>query len=212
MQAEKESQQYRLETNKKKNSCWCVLCLVFVSPGAAAAAAQRPVLTGYGVVLASDWMTGSTGRTGSRSLWSSDWAFPGRTLTDRQWQPVQPTSVTSSCLFGYTPPPLPLPSPLSSPLIFFPSSLLLSVFHPLLWTFYWISLFVVTSDHLPPSHWLQYELAEQVEPAGSRESVGPEHRPLQPLHRRPGNLPHGVWEPLETGELHDDDFNLHSGC
>ncbi|KAG7503283.1 hypothetical protein JOB18_035005 [Solea senegalensis] len=27
-----------------------------------------PVLTGYGVVLASDWMTGSTGRTGSNSL------------------------------------------------------------------------------------------------------------------------------------------------
>lgn len=53
----------------------------------------------------------------------------------------------------------------------------------------------------PASHWVQYELAEQVEPAGSWEPVRPEHRPLQPLHCWPGDLPHGVWEPLETGEL-----------
>lgn len=32
---------------------------------------RLPVLTGYGVVLASDWMTGSTRRTGSQSFCSS---------------------------------------------------------------------------------------------------------------------------------------------
>lgn len=52
---------------------------------------------------------------------------------------------------------------------------------------------------LPVSRRGQYELAEQVKPPWSWEPVWSDRRPPQPLHRRPGDLPHGVQEPLETG-------------
>lgn len=47
---------------------------------------QEPKQTGYGVVLASNWMTGSTGTTGSHRFWSSRGLFWETAYTDWQWQ------------------------------------------------------------------------------------------------------------------------------
>lgn len=100
---------------------WCV-CPVFLFTQC-----RVPVLTGYGVVLASDWMTGSTGRKGSHRFWSS-----GRLCLDVHWLAVtarlQLTSFPSVSLVRYTFPPL--YPPLLLPLSF--SSLLISFCPPLL--------------------------------------------------------------------------------
>lgn len=185
----------------------CVLCFCLFTQHRAA------VLTGYGVVLAPDWMTGSTGRTGSRGLWSSTGLF-----LDAHWLAV--TAHSADLLHLLLSVWIHFPSPLSPPfsplppcLILHPTSSFnfLPLFPPSLFFLFLFSdlFFFCTAtpstwhfDFWPPaSHWVQYELAEQAEPSGPRESVGPERCPLQPLHCWPGNLPHGVWEPLETGEL-----------
>ena len=124
-----------------------------------------------------------------------------------KWQPFQP-KIFSSSVFGHTFPssvcPL-LPDSSSSVLHFFP--IITSVyFLPSVASLPWLSYFSTfwtwsLSDLSPASHWVQHELAEQVEPAGPWESVWSECCPLQPLYCWPRDLPHGVWKPLETGEI-----------
>lgn len=115
--------------------------------------------------------------------------------TERDWQPAQPTSFSSSLLW-YTFPSL---SALLFALLF--SSLPLLVFPYNFLCLLLDSTSLSFSDLWSALSWFHYELAEQVKPTGFWESVEPECRPLQPLHCRPRDLSHGVWKPLETGEL-----------
>lgn len=115
--------------------------------------------------------------------------------TERDWQPAQLTSFSSSLLW-YTFPSL---SALLFALLF--SSLPLLVFPYNFLCLLLDSTSLSFSDLWSALSWFHYELAEQVKPTGFWESVEPECRPLQPLHCRPRDLSHGVWKPLETGEL-----------
>lgn len=180
--------------------CWCVSCVfVFVSVQSA-----RP-----------DWLWSGVGFRLDDRVYREDrvtqflrqqWVFPRHLLTGSaspfSWPPSPPS------LFGYT-----LPSPLSS----FSSPLSSSFSHHLFLFLLFLSAFccfyTLTSsvellhsslsscDFWPSCHWVQYELAEQVETTGFWESVWSRCRPLQPLHCWPRDLSHGVWKPLETGEL-----------
>lgn len=158
---------------------------------------RLPVLTGYGVVLASDWMTGSTRRTGSQSFCSSS-----RLFLDVHWAGLTACTADLFLLFSVVIHfPFPFCPSFCTSLFLSPTSCFPFVFP---YNFLCLLLYSTSlsfSDLWSALSWFHYELAEQVKPTGFWESVEPECRPLQPLHCRPRDLSHGVWKPLETGEL-----------
>lgn len=153
---------------------------------------RLPVLTGYGVVLASDWMTGSTRRTGSQSFCSS--SSSSRLFLDVHWAGLTACTADLFLLFSVVIHfPFPFCPSFCTSLFLSPTSCFLCLLLD--------STSLSFSDLWSALSWFHYELAEQVKPTGFWESVEPECRPLQPLHCRPRDLSHGVWKPLETGEL-----------
>lgn len=152
--------------------------------------------------LAMEWswlQTGWQGLQGGQGHTDSNW------VTARLLPTSLPSSSSSSVgihsLPPVTPPhPPPTASSPSLSCVIFLSSCFLSTS-----TFFfsdWNSFprgWVLESLKLSLSG-VQYELVEQAEPTGSRESDRTQRCSLQPLHRRPRDLPHGVWEPLETSE------------